>query len=107
MGIQGIDELKPGGASPSNLYRKKPVEVEAIQWDGTVEKATEIIDWVLENGGTARYREASSVFPTNIAIDTLEGIMSALTDDWVIKGTQGEFYPCKPRPFADTFEKVI
>lgn len=36
-------------------YRKKPVVVEAMQWDGTAEGATSIVDWVLISGGSARY----------------------------------------------------
>jgi hypothetical protein len=41
-----------------------------------------------------------------LAIPTLEGTMIALQGDWIIKGTRGEIYPCKPGPFEDTFEEV-
>jgi hypothetical protein len=84
-------------------YRKKPVLIEARQWDGAVLAATGIIDWVLANGGTARYRNDAVTTP-RIAIDTLEGTMYASPGDWIIQGVQGEFYPCKPDIFAATYE---
>lgn len=95
-------------------YRKKPVEVEAMQWDGTAEGATPIIDWILANDGTATYTcsnpdrcsKNSGDAPHWIAIPTLEGVMNVSLHDYVIRGTRGEFYPCKPGPFGDTFEAV-
>jgi hypothetical protein len=104
-------------------YRKRPVEIEAMVWDGTVEGATAIIDWALANGGTARYHEAYTVpalpyFPSGeeaepafdvpacIRIDTLEGTMEAGAGSAVIRGVQGEFYPCKGDIFAETYERV-
>jgi hypothetical protein len=41
-----------------------------------------------------------------IVIDTLEGAMGVTPGDWVIKGVQGEFYPCKPDIFDATYEEV-
>lgn len=94
-------------------YRKRPVEVEAVQWDGTAAGATPIVDWVLANGGTARYacvghypdlgcdgREESHV----VAIDTLEGTMAARPRWWVLRGVRGEFYPCEDEIFAATYD---
>lgn len=88
-------------------YRKKPIVNDAIRWDGGVEEATTIIDWVIENGGTARYHEAVNNVPEEIAIDTLEGTMSAQVGDWIIRGVKGEFYPCKPEIFEITYELDI
>lgn len=91
-------------------YRKKPVVIEAMQWDGSAESATPIINWVLDSGGTARYHEhlldgEYIAHPDPfLKIDTLEGVMIASTGDWIIKGVQGEFYPCKPDIFAKTYE---
>lgn len=90
-------------------YRKRPVVIEAAQWDGTVTDATKVIDWVLGEGGTARYyapgewddRETDGTY---LVIDTLEGNMLAGPLDWVIKGVEGEFYPCKPDIFSATYE---
>ena len=42
-----------------------------------------------------------------IAIDTLEGTMMVNYGDYIIKGVQGEFYPCKPDIFLKTYEEVI
>lgn len=77
-------------------YRKKPVVVEAVRWNGNNHK--EVIDfaenkiWFDELG--------------NIWIATLEGDMVAKKGDYIIKGVQGEFYPCKPDIFAETYEEV-
>jgi hypothetical protein len=85
-------------------YRKKPVEVEAVQLNK--DNAEEIAQWC---GGMV----TEEIDPQDdekryaaINIPTLEGTMRASEGDYVIKGTQGEFYPCKPGPFADTFEVV-
>lgn len=85
----------------SHPYRKKPVEIQAMNWDGTPEGATPVINWILSNGGTARF---SCSQPHIIAIDTLEGSMHASPGDWIIQGVQGEFYPCKPDIFAATYD---
>lgn len=98
-------------------YRKRPVVVEAMNWDGTPESATPIINWMLANDTTATWSEpyealdrdgiVHPAFGGGIKIQTLEGTMVASVGDWIIKGTRGEFYPCKPGPFADTFEPVV
>ncbi len=98
-------------------YRKKPVVIEAIEYDAMIDTVTEIIDWILANGGTARFHEAVPPWKSengkegtgddeHIAIDTLEGTMRALCGDYIIRGVQGEFYPCKPDIFAATYEPV-
>ena len=85
-------------------YRKKPVVIEAMQWDGTAEGATPIIDWVLATGQrSARYDDQHEPC---IQIDTLEGTMRASAGDWIIQGVSGEHYPCKPDIFEATYEAV-
>ena len=78
------------------MYRKKPVVIEARQYDGS--NGTKLLAWVggseLEEGFTDDY----------IEIKTLEGTMRADKGDWIIKGVKGEFYPCKPDIFAATYE---
>ena len=77
-------------------FRKKPVEVDAIQFvGGNRDQISDFVgkDLLLETQGT----------PT---IQTLEGDMKVSIGDWVIKGVQGEFYPCKPDIFAQTYDKV-
>jgi hypothetical protein len=94
-------------------FRKKPVEIQAKHWDGSIEGATVIIDWVLAGAGTARYRECTTSHDERtshcvpaIAIDTLEGTMKADPGYWIIRGVKGEFYPCEPDIFAATYEAV-
>lgn len=60
-------------------YRKKPVIIEAIQFEDN----------------------------PYLKIETLEGIMKASVGDYIIKGVNGEFYPCKPDIFEKTYERVI
>lgn len=90
-------------------WRKKPVVVEAVQWDGTAEGATPIINWILENDGTATFYgpgewDTSCLSATHLVIDTLEGRMLASPTDYIIRGVQGEFYPCKSDIFTETYE---
>jgi hypothetical protein len=75
-------------------YRKKPVVIEAIKFDGTL--------CSLESFAIP---EVSQELGSNAAqIPTLEGVMTAEKGDWIIKGVKGEFYPCKPDIFAATYE---
>jgi len=95
-------------------YRKKPVVIEAMQWDGKVESAHPIIQWVNGAvGSTATWTEGHTVSPgfpdeawvsEGIYIQTLEGSMRVSSEDYVIRGVQGEFYPCKPDIFAATYD---
>lgn len=93
-------------------YRKLPVVIEAMRWNGTPEGATPIINWVLARDGTARYHEDRPgdtnvlIRPEHIAVDTLEGTMRANAGDWVIRGVQGEFYPCRDDVFRQSYEPV-
>lgn len=92
-------------------YTKKPVEIEAMEWAGGngPGRATPIIDWILENGGRATYQcegDHCTGRPEDhsILIHTLEGDMKASPGDFVIRGTKGEFYPCKPDIFRNLHE---
>lgn len=96
-------------------YRSKPVEIEAFQWVGTPEAATPILNWIDDNGGTANWTEAhegysgaDGSYPEQpedaILIRTLEGEMRATAGDWIIRGTEGEFYPCKDSVFRRKYE---
>lgn len=84
-----------------NFFRKKPVTISAMQFDGTPESAKAITEWMAAHGapGLPAYTEQKS-----LAIDTLEGTMTASVNDWVIRGVKGEFYPCKPDIFAESYE---
>lgn len=84
-------------------YRKKPVVVEAIQL--TVDNLQEVSKWIVCCGWSVGV-EIGSEFGVRIHISTLEGVMSANVGDYIIRGIDGEFYPCKPSIFAKTYEQV-
>jgi hypothetical protein len=87
-------------------FRKKPVVIEAVQlrWDTWNEMCEHAGVGRLENGKPeGRTRDDGKI---ELAIPTLEGVMTANEDDWVIRGIKGELYPCKPDIFAATYEAV-
>ncbi|WHL17642.1 hypothetical protein [Stenotrophomonas acidaminiphila] len=87
------------------MYRKKPVVIEAMQFHGSKDSANQVLAWMGWHSADAR--RASMVRPEDgILISTLEGEMLAASGDWIIRGVQGEFYPCKPEIFAATYEFV-
>ena len=84
-------------------YRKKPVVIEAIRWDG--ENLDEVMNFC---NGDASY-ELMAVGSSELVIATLEDGESiarhvASVGDFIIKGVAGEFYPCKPDIFDKTYE---
>lgn len=80
-------------------FVKKPVEIEAIHFVDEA-SAQEIINWI---GETCRpHYQDGQIWA--IEIWTLEGSMFASLGDWAIKGIKGEFYPCKPEIFEETYE---
>lgn len=84
-------------------YRKKPVIIEAIQWDGN--NAKEIMNFCTCDYSTIS-SESGFLKDAELIIHTLEGDMKASVGDYIIKGVQGEFYPCKPNIFEETYELV-
>lgn len=83
-----------------NKFRKKPVEIEAVQFNGW--NFGEIYDWMLGFKGVY-----PSCYEETMTIKTLEGDMTANVGDYIIKGVKGEFYPCKPDIFEQTYEPVL
>jgi hypothetical protein len=85
-------------------YRKKAVVIDAIQWDGTEKMADKLINSAGING--AMYVAGDHVYNISpeIAIPTLECVMSASPGDWIVKGIAGEFYPVKPDIFKATYD---
>ncbi|MFE7717501.1 hypothetical protein ACFU44_00440 [Nocardia rhizosphaerihabitans] len=108
-------------ASPQT-YRKKPVAIEAMHFraDLTAPEAMDIYHWVERNTlgsfepldvieGRKPYPESGvSIDPRDgrMIISTLEGLHWVDLDDRVLRGVQGEFYPCKPEIFEATYEAV-
>jgi hypothetical protein len=84
-------------------YRKKPIIVEATQYfanmgEHTAQTPVWLIDACIDGRIFAR--------DNNTFIKTLEGELKVNDGDWIIKGIQGELYPCKPDIFEATYEKV-
>lgn len=84
-------------------YRKKPVIIEAIQFIDDVDRILEIQEF--SGGETIRVDYKNKYNPT-LKINTLEGVMTASVGDYIIKGVQGELYPCKPDIFELTYEEI-
>ncbi len=84
-------------------YRKKPVVVEAQQF---TDDAAGILLALWCGGKYFSGATSDTRFSPVIYIETLEGLMEARLGDWIIKGVQGEFYPCKPDIFEATYELV-
>jgi len=80
-------------------YRKKPVVIDAMEWRG----------WNIAE--LNEFFKESHLLPTVFAdgkakIPALGGMVTAEKGDWIIKGVRGEFYPCKPDIFEQTYEAV-
>ncbi len=85
-------------------YRKKPVIIEAFQYNGNFKYAP---DWVISalQKGVLFYGKYEGK-PGELFIMTLEGNHHVSVCDFIIKGVQGELYPCKPDIFEQTYELV-
>lgn len=84
-------------------YRKKPVVVDAIQYDGSQDSYDKLKEFC---GDIVGIWSDSLTTIRVIYIQTLEGSMIISPNDYVIKGAQGEIYPCKPDIFHQTYESV-
>jgi len=82
-------------------YRKKPVIIEAIQFNG--KNGEEIIKWINDQSNRNAGLSSNKDY---ILIRTLEGTHRANIGDYIIKGIKGEFYPCKSDIFNETYEEI-
>ena len=80
-------------------FRKKPVVVEAFQWTGDETQLGDPV-WIVDAIREDKIRFSGK----QMHIDTLEGVMTAQSGDYIIKGVKGEIYPCKPDIFEITYE---
>lgn len=83
-------------------FRKKPVVIEAVQFLGDKETTHVIQKWANEYGVTV----IDWVNTGLLGIPTPEGSMSATKGDWIIRGVNGEIYPCKPDVFSKSYDLV-
>lgn len=88
-----------------NRYVKKPIAIEAVKWKGF--NNDEIKDFAGDSVKIEVIREGDddNGIPPSVdcSIETLEGVMIANVGDYIIKGVNGEFYPCKPDIFEKTY----
>lgn len=107
-------------------YRKKPVVIEAIQWDGNDDTSLTVRAWaepavaIVDTDHIQHlwdYHNGCYIMPTGktihapyktrcLIVMTLEGEMVAAPGWWIIKGVQGEFYPCDPTIFSKTYDEA-
>ena len=108
-------------------YRKKPVIIEAVQWqrngdhpdDQCIERRDPVSGEAVKSegkvvryfrhpeiSGTNRCRECGEIMHRHGYIDTPEGGHIVCPGDWVVTGTAGERYPVKDRIFGGIYEKV-
>ena len=85
-------------------YRKKPIVVEAVQWNG--KNFSEVLEFAFSRLEFTLYGDTNCEPNMDMSILTLEGRMKVSVGDYIIKGVRGEFYPCKPGIFEQTYEKV-
>ena len=88
-------------------YRKKPVVIEAFQYDGDLKSSDGkyyVPEWAVysfEGEHPVMYYDGPELY-----ISTLEGVHHVSVGDYVIRGVNGELYPCKPDIFMKTYEEV-
>ena len=81
-------------------FRKNQVVIEAMQFKGKwTGDGADILEWMGRGGDWSQDT-------SELKIHTLEGVMTASSGDWIIKGVAGEFYPRKPDIFDATYDKV-
>jgi hypothetical protein len=81
-------------------FRSKAVEIDAILWDGKLESLRGLGTW------SESCVIGQDLASDDVQIETLEGIMTAKVGDWIIRGTEGELYPCKDSVFQRKYEAV-
>ena len=92
--------------SEATRYRRKPVVIEAIRYDGLNHHDIEL--WSKGTVFASPVLEPTRGNPTGqyLQVRTLGGVTTAIVGDWIIKGVTGEFHPCKPDIFALSCEEV-
>ena len=105
--LQTLVTLKDAANKKIQLFRKKPVEIEAVRWKG--DNLAEVIRFTGLHESALKWtwdQYESVVAREGLKIFTLEGSMLASIGDWIIKGVRGEFYPIKNNIFLETYEPV-
>jgi hypothetical protein len=83
-------------------YRKKPIVVEAVQFKDDAASLNKLSEF-MNDDLVVDYKDPQNPV---VKIKTLEGVLTAQVGDYIIKGINGEFYPCKPDIFEKTYEPI-
>lgn len=84
-------------------FRRIPMfEIEAIQLHNTRESIYNALHFIDD----PKFSKLAQTFDNGIVVPTREGNLLASWEDWIIKGVEGEFYPCKPDTFIKLYEPV-
>ena len=100
-------------APTGQLFRKKPMTVQAMQWDGTMANAGAIVEWIeMLNVGEDKIKFLETNDTPNklgplIELNTNQGRTWAEPGDWVVWGTHNDVYPCSDEVFKDVFEPLV
>jgi len=105
---QTVTEMWGEGEPAMTQYRKKPVVIEAVQYEhkGNLHPRYEghVPEWVWQAFEDRILQTTNGMDPLTIV--TLEGDLIVSPGDWIIKGVQGELYPCKPAIFKATYDPI-
>ena len=86
-------------------YRKKPIVIEAFQYDGDFQNREGI--FYIPTWGIKAYREGTLFFDGDtLKIKILEGTMTVTEGDYIIKSVNGDIYPCNPETFKKIYEEI-
>ena len=96
------------GEEESMKFRKKPIVVEAVHFTKDMNERQRLEMLGLIKGSTSRVEIFSDCVVINVVVNGVKkGIMKAIPGDWLIRGTNGEVYPCKAEVFEEAYEPVI
>ena len=85
--------------------RKKPVEVEFVQWrEGLTLASKAVLDKILEGSSCTIEQQGDDLIITTVVNGHKEGVTRAIPGDFIIKGVNGEVYPCKQDVFHKTYD---
>lgn len=88
-------------------FRKKPVVIEAEQWDGKFDDVVFSFIWFIAfKDRETECPQCHNPLSRHGRVNTLEGSHIVCPNDWIITGVKGERYPCKPDIFEATYELV-
>lgn len=83
-------------------FKKKPIVIEAFHFNmESFKELEQLSEFLKDEDFDINYLNEGKIY-----IETLEGTMRVSEGDWIIKGVNGEFYPCKPDIFEKTYEPV-